>query len=129
VCSFEHLDGRRRVIECRLATLEVIVSQDGTASARQNGSPEPVSRQHGLAPDLGSDDGAHELLHALPAAVYTTDVDGYITFYNEAAAAMEAMIRGQLNGDVRFDWRAEGLACQIVLPTGLRSEGDQNIPA
>jgi two-component sensor histidine kinase len=43
--------------------------------------------------------------------------------------AMEAMIRGQLNGDVRFDWRAEGLVCLIVLPTGLRSEGDQNIPA
>jgi two-component sensor histidine kinase len=29
--------------------------------------------------------------------------------------AMEAMIRGQLNGDVRFDWRAEGLACEIAL--------------
>src|SRR6202021_1334042 len=28
--------------------------------------------------------------------------------------AMEAMIRGQLNGDVRFEWRAEGLACEIV---------------
>lgn len=29
--------------------------------------------------------------------------------------AMEAMIQGQLNGDVCFDWRAEGLACEIVL--------------
>ncbi len=29
---------------------------------------------------------------------------------------MERMIRGQLKGEIRFDWRAEGLACEIVLP-------------
>jgi PAS domain S-box-containing protein len=29
---------------------------------------------------------------------------------------MEGMIRGQLNGEMRFDWRREGLACEIVLP-------------
>jgi PAS domain S-box-containing protein len=29
---------------------------------------------------------------------------------------MEAMVRGQLRGGMRFDWRAEGLACEIVLP-------------
>jgi PAS domain S-box-containing protein len=32
---------------------------------------------------------------------------------------MEVMIRGQLKGEARFDWRAEGLACEIVLP-GLK---------
>jgi PAS domain S-box-containing protein len=30
---------------------------------------------------------------------------------------MEAMIRGQEGGDVRLDWRAEGLACEISLST------------
>jgi PAS domain S-box-containing protein len=30
---------------------------------------------------------------------------------------MDRMIRGQLKGAIRFDWRAEGLACEIVLPT------------
>jgi PAS domain S-box-containing protein len=30
---------------------------------------------------------------------------------------MEAMIRGQLRGGMRFDWRAEGLACEIAIPT------------
>ena len=30
---------------------------------------------------------------------------------------MEAMIRGHLGGDVRLDWRAEGLVCEIALPT------------
>ena len=31
---------------------------------------------------------SHELLYALPTAVYTTDAAGRITFYNEAAAAL-----------------------------------------
>jgi two-component sensor histidine kinase len=29
---------------------------------------------------------------------------------------MESMIRVQLNGEARFDWHAEGLACEITLP-------------
>ena len=29
---------------------------------------------------------------------------------------MEAMIRSQLHGDLRFDWRASGLACEILIP-------------
>jgi PAS domain S-box-containing protein len=29
---------------------------------------------------------------------------------------MEAMIRGQLKGDIRFDWRAEGFVCEIAIP-------------
>ena len=33
-------------------------------------------------------DHLHELLNALPAAVYLTDKAGRITFYNEAAAAL-----------------------------------------
>jgi|AmaraimetFIIA100_FD_contig_91_1488515_length_1131_multi_5_in_0_out_0_1 two-component sensor histidine kinase len=28
---------------------------------------------------------------------------------------MERMIRGSLKGKMRFDWRAEGLACEIAL--------------
>ena len=41
--------------------------------------------------DASSRDDAiesHELLQALPAAVYTTDTAGRITFYNEAAATL-----------------------------------------
>jgi PAS domain S-box-containing protein len=29
---------------------------------------------------------------------------------------MEGMIRGQLKGEMRFDWRAEGLMCETMLP-------------
>ena len=29
---------------------------------------------------------------------------------------MENIIAGQLRGEVRFDWRDEGLTCEIILP-------------
>jgi two-component sensor histidine kinase len=29
---------------------------------------------------------------------------------------MEGMIRDQLKGDMHLDWRAKGLACEIVIP-------------
>lgn len=29
---------------------------------------------------------------------------------------MDSMIRGQLSGEMRFDWHAEGLMCEIVMP-------------
>jgi len=29
---------------------------------------------------------------------------------------IERMIRSQLKGEVRFDWRKEGLVCEIVVP-------------
>ena len=29
---------------------------------------------------------------------------------------MESMIRGQLKGEMRFEWRPEGLACEIIMP-------------
>jgi PAS domain S-box-containing protein len=44
--------------------------------------------QRNLRLDAESERRLHELLHALPAAVYTTDALGRITFYNEAAATL-----------------------------------------
>jgi PAS domain S-box-containing protein len=32
---------------------------------------------------------------------------------------MDGMIRRQLKGEMRFDWRAEGLVCEIVVPVSL----------
>ena len=29
---------------------------------------------------------------------------------------LKALIRGQLNGDLHFDWRPEGLACEMTIP-------------
>ncbi len=30
---------------------------------------------------------------------------------------MEALMRGHEGGDVRLDWQADGLSCEIILPT------------
>src|SRR5712664_1002241 len=59
---------------------------------------EPLVRRRNLALEAESEKRLHELLHALPAAVYTTDAAGRITFYNEAAAALWGC-RPQLDGD------------------------------
>src|SRR5215207_1209947 len=37
---------------------------------------------------LGGDDFFRALVDALPAAIYTTDNDGHITYYNDAAAQL-----------------------------------------
>ena len=74
------------------------MSQDEAESPRLNGDRDLIGRLHDPAPDVESEDGAHELLHALPAAVYTTDAAGHITFYNEAAAALWGC-RPKLNTD------------------------------
>src|SRR6188474_646217 len=45
------------------------------------------SGRRGDPPHIG-DPALRELLAAIPAAIYTTDVDGTITYYNEAAAKL-----------------------------------------
>jgi PAS domain S-box-containing protein len=51
-------------------------------------SLDSLMSQRNLGLDAESERRLHELLHALPAAVYTTDALGRITFYNEAAATL-----------------------------------------
>jgi PAS domain S-box-containing protein len=57
-------------------------------SKQHNGGIEPLSLQHNFTLDGESEKRLHEVLSVLPAAVYTTDADGRITFYNETAAAL-----------------------------------------
>jgi PAS domain S-box-containing protein len=52
------------------------------------GPVDSLMNQRNLRLDAESEKRLHELLHALPAAIYTTDALGRITFYNEAAAAL-----------------------------------------
>ena len=49
---------------------------------------EPLLRQRDAALEADSEQRLRELLQALPAAIYTTDASGRITFYNAAAAAL-----------------------------------------
>jgi two-component system CheB/CheR fusion protein len=61
---------------------------------RPRGEPELIAlddilravQDRGLAPD--SERRLYKLLQGLPAAIYTTDAEGRITFYNDAAAAL-----------------------------------------
>jgi len=73
------------------------VNRDGIALPHRNGaSAADIAGE--LTIDVESESGVRELLHALPAAVYTTDAEGRITFYNEAAAALWGT-RPTLNSD------------------------------
>ena len=93
VCLGEHLDwefdivganGTRRHMRTHAAPL---VMPDGTVAhlAVTRDITEQKQQQHAL--ELKKQE-LQSLLEALPAAVYTTDADGTITFYNQAAVAM-----------------------------------------
>jgi len=66
-----HLEGVRPQVEPELIALDDIVQ----AVQEQSSSPDGERR-------------LHEQLQELPAAVYTTDAEGRITFYNDAAATL-----------------------------------------
>jgi PAS domain S-box-containing protein len=53
-------------------------------SARKAAEADALERDRALAEN---EHRLHELLQTLPAAVYTTDIEGRITFYNDAAVA------------------------------------------
>jgi two-component sensor histidine kinase len=57
-------------------------------SKQHHGGVKPSALQHNLTLDEGGEKRLHDLLSLLPAAVYTTDAAGRITFYNETAAAL-----------------------------------------
>src|SRR6267142_3132384 len=57
-------------------------------SKERNGGTDPLALQQILALDGESEKRLHDLLNLLPAAVYTTDAAGRITYYNETAAAL-----------------------------------------
>jgi PAS domain S-box-containing protein len=81
----ERADGTRVVA---LVNIEAIKADSGRVVGAINvfrEKPEPRSAQLPLSGDGRNSD---ELLQALPAALYTTDAAGRITFYNEAAAEL-----------------------------------------
>jgi PAS domain S-box-containing protein len=58
----------------------------GTVRSLDSPVTDLIARAAG--PLIEGDDFFRELVNALPAAVYTTDPSGRITYYNEAAAAL-----------------------------------------
>src|SRR5262245_23000417 len=41
---------------------------------------------------------------------------------------MEAMVRGQLSGSIRFDWRSKGLVCEITTDSGITPTPTRGTP-
>ncbi len=70
---------------------------------------EPASMAGGIGSlDLRQGHDPHEILEALPAAVYITDAEGRITFYNEAAAQLwgvrPELGQGEFCGSWKLYW-------------------------
>jgi PAS domain S-box-containing protein len=68
-------------------------------------SPIPNLIARAAGPLIEGDDFFRELVNALPAAVYTTDPSGRITYYNEAAAALWGCRPDLGNSDWCGSWR------------------------
>lgn len=79
--QIERPDGSRIVA---LVNIEVLKNALGEVTGAVNvfRDSESLGRGHGRARELEA------ILQSLPAAVYTTDLEGRITFYNEAAAEL-----------------------------------------
>jgi PAS domain-containing protein len=64
----------------------VSISADGSVSVRPVRAQRPMPAARRIATASGdSEPQFRELLEALPAAVYTIDAEGRITFFNQAA--------------------------------------------
>jgi PAS domain S-box-containing protein len=68
----------------------------------------PIKPSETGAPQCRGEFESHELLQALPVALYTTDAGGRITFYNEAAAALwgcrPELGKSEICGSWRLYW-------------------------
>ena len=67
------------------------MNQVALPSGPKTGAPSTIDVAHHLAEQLalfGTDGYFREVLEALPAAIYTTDAQGRITFYNKAATEL-----------------------------------------
>jgi two-component system, chemotaxis family, CheB/CheR fusion protein len=77
-------------------------AERGAATMSQTVTSLAEARATGLqprpAPELTAQGHSSHILDVLPAAVYVTDIEGRITYYNEAAAALWGY-RPRLNGD------------------------------
>jgi len=81
----ERPDGTRIVA---LVNIEAIKADSGRVVGAVNVFREKPEQRSSPLPLNGGGRSSDELLQALPAALYTTDAAGRITFYNEAAAEL-----------------------------------------
>ena len=78
-------DGLRRFI---LANVDPLLDEDGSLVGGVNCFQDITALKVAEASKAESERRFHDLLQALPAAIYTTDAAGRITFYNQAAVEL-----------------------------------------
>ena len=81
--TIERPDGSRAIA---LASIDAIRDARGAVAGAVNCLRDITERRRAEAELRANERRWHQVLQALPAAVYTTDTAGRITFYNEAAA-------------------------------------------
>ena len=81
----ERRDGQRLVL---LTTTEPMFDDDGELAGAMHCVEDITARKHAAVHDAQGAHTLRDLLESLPAAVYTTDAEGTITFFNQASAAI-----------------------------------------
>lgn len=132
---FERPDGTRVIV---LSNLEPLVSAGGQIVGALN-CLQNVTHLVADAPRGANDDEQlfHQLLEALPAAVYTTDAEGRLTFFNTAASTFWGR-RPQLGMDQycgawRLFWpdgtpmRHDQFPIAVALREGRESRGEEGV--
>jgi two-component sensor histidine kinase len=105
------IDGPSIMLEPNMAQVVAVVTHELATNAAKYGALSAPQGHVEIAWSRSADGGVLFRWHETGGPpVKTPGRRGFGT------RVMEAMIRGQLKGEMGFEWRAEGLTCEIVLP-------------
>jgi PAS domain S-box-containing protein len=102
---FLHFVGPGRPVSLALALVVAMSDEITLGNIGSVDSPITDLIARAAGPLIEGDDFFRELVNALPAAIYTTDPSGRITYYNEAAAALWGCRPDLGNSDWCGSWR------------------------
>ena len=102
---FLHFVGPGRPVSLALALVVAMSDEITLGNIGSLDSPINDLIARAAGPLIEGDDFFRELVNALPAAVYTTDPSGRITYYNEAAAALWGCRPDLGNSDWCGSWK------------------------
>ena len=105
------LDGPSVTLDPQLAqSLAVALHELATNAARYGSLSAPIGKVHVAWRRVGDSELALRWSEQNGPKVNAPASRGFGT------GAVERMLRSQLKGDIRYDWRPEGLVCEITLP-------------
>lgn len=101
-----------------LVNIDPLLDEDGSLAGAVNCFQDITARKRAETRLAQRERWFHDLLQALPGAIYTTDPHGRITFYNEAAAELWGCRPAIGSAEWCGSWK-------IYLPDGTRLPHDQ----